>query len=154
MQTWIPFTQGCIVQNLVEIGTVVFEKKIFKCHQCIFAISQSSPLGKWRGTSFEQLEITQGWFVASLVEISFLVLENNMKLWKVYVGENDDGQRTNCDQLKNCDFMHYRDARQRKYYIYKSSRHDFYLHTYSSLCVYIFKIHKERLSKRIIVDNI
>ena len=34
-----PFTQGCFVPNLVEIGLVVLEKKIFKFRQCIFAIS-------------------------------------------------------------------------------------------------------------------
>ena len=34
--TWYPFTQGCFVQSLVEIGPVVLEKKIFKCPQCIF----------------------------------------------------------------------------------------------------------------------
>ena len=28
-QTWIPFTQGCFVLSLVEIGSVVLEKKIF-----------------------------------------------------------------------------------------------------------------------------
>ena len=28
-QTWIPFTQGCFVPSLVEIGPVFFEKKIF-----------------------------------------------------------------------------------------------------------------------------
>ena len=28
-QTWIPFTQGCFVPNLVEIGLVPLEKKIF-----------------------------------------------------------------------------------------------------------------------------
>ena len=28
-QTWIPFTQGCIVPNLVEIGPAVLEKKFF-----------------------------------------------------------------------------------------------------------------------------
>ena len=27
-QTWIPFTQGCFVPSLVEIGSVVLEKKI------------------------------------------------------------------------------------------------------------------------------
>ena len=37
-QTWIPFTQGCFVQRLVEIGPVVLEKKILKFRQCIFAI--------------------------------------------------------------------------------------------------------------------
>ena len=29
-QTWIPFTQGCFVRSLVEIGPVVLEKKILK----------------------------------------------------------------------------------------------------------------------------
>ena len=53
-QTWIPFTQGCFVTSLVEIGSVVLEKKIFKFWQCIFAISQLSPLGKGQGPSFEQ----------------------------------------------------------------------------------------------------
>ena len=28
-QSWIPFTQGCFVPSLVEIGSVVLEKKIF-----------------------------------------------------------------------------------------------------------------------------
>ena len=28
-QTWIPFTQGCFVPSLVEIGSVVLEKNIF-----------------------------------------------------------------------------------------------------------------------------
>ena len=27
-QTWIPFTQGCFVPKLVEIGSVVLEKKV------------------------------------------------------------------------------------------------------------------------------
>ena len=29
-QTWIPFTQGCFVPSLVEIGQVVLEKKMKK----------------------------------------------------------------------------------------------------------------------------
>ena len=29
-KTWIPFTQGCFVPSLVEIGSVVLKKKIFK----------------------------------------------------------------------------------------------------------------------------
>ena len=29
-QTWIPFTQECIVQSLVEIGPLLLEKKILK----------------------------------------------------------------------------------------------------------------------------
>ena len=28
-QSWIPFTQGCFVPSLVEIGSVILEKKIF-----------------------------------------------------------------------------------------------------------------------------
>ena len=28
-QTWIPFTQGCFVPSLVEIGPVILEKKIY-----------------------------------------------------------------------------------------------------------------------------
>ena len=36
-ETWIPFTQGCFVPRLVEIGPVVLEK-ILKFRKCIFAI--------------------------------------------------------------------------------------------------------------------
>ena len=36
-QTWKPFTKGCTVLELVEIGPVVIE--IFKFCQCIFVIS-------------------------------------------------------------------------------------------------------------------
>ena len=37
-QTWIPFTKGCYVPRLVEIGPLVLEKIIEIC-QCIFTIS-------------------------------------------------------------------------------------------------------------------
>ena len=40
--------------SLVEIGPVVLEKKIFKCCQFIFIISQLSPLLEGRGPSFEE----------------------------------------------------------------------------------------------------
>ena len=53
-QTWIPITQECFVPSLVEIGPMVFKKKIFKLLQCIFAISLLSPLRKERGPSFAQ----------------------------------------------------------------------------------------------------
>ena len=68
--------------SLVEIGSVVLEKKIFKFRQCIFAISLLSLLGKGRGPSFEQtlIPFTQGCFVLSLVEIGPLVLEKKMKM--------------------------------------------------------------------------
>ena len=37
-QIWISFIQKCFVPSLVEIGTAVLEKKIFKFCLCIFAI--------------------------------------------------------------------------------------------------------------------
>ena len=37
-QNWIPFTQGCFVPSLIEIGSVVLEKMMFKFCQSIFAI--------------------------------------------------------------------------------------------------------------------
>ena len=65
--------------SLVEIGTVVHEKKIFKICQYF---SQLSPLIKGRGPSFEQTKIpfTQGYFVPSLVEIGLVVMEKKMKM--------------------------------------------------------------------------
>ena len=48
-QTLIPF-----VPSLVEIGSVVLEKKIFEFHPCIFAILFLSPPGEGWGPSFEQ----------------------------------------------------------------------------------------------------
>ena len=56
-----------------------------------------------RGPSFEQtwISITQRCFVLSLVEIGSVFLEKKMNMWKVYDNyndDNDDEQRTNCDQ--------------------------------------------------------
>ena len=51
-QTRVPITQGCIVPSL-EL-TQWFRRRFFECRQCIFAISQLSPLGKGRGPSFEK----------------------------------------------------------------------------------------------------
>ena len=48
-----PYTQGCFVPSLVENGSVVLEKKIFKSCQLIFIIFQLSPLWDGRGPSFE-----------------------------------------------------------------------------------------------------
>ena len=69
-----------IWNSLVEIGSVVLEKKIFKFCQCIFAILLLSPLRKGRGPSFEQtwIPFTQGCFVSSLVEIDPVVLEKKI----------------------------------------------------------------------------
>ena len=45
------------------------------------------------------IPFTQECFEPSFVEIDPVVLEKNMKLWKVYANANDDdGQRTNFDQ--------------------------------------------------------
>ena len=78
-QTVIPFTQGCFMLSLVEIGPVILEK-ILKFRQCIFTISSSSPLRKGRGPIFEQtwIPFTQECIVPSLVEIGQVVLENKI----------------------------------------------------------------------------
>ena len=47
----IPFTHGCFVPSLIEIGPVVLEEEIFKCHQ-LFSISYYLPLKKG-DSSFE-----------------------------------------------------------------------------------------------------
>ena len=62
---WIPFIQECFVPSLVEIGTAVLEKKIFKSCQCNFTILQLSPLEKRNSPSIEQIWIflAQGCFV-------------------------------------------------------------------------------------------
>ena len=57
-----------------------------------------SPLGKRWVPSYEQnwIPFNQGCFVPSLVEIGPVVLEKNLKMWKVYDknddNDNDDGQ--------------------------------------------------------------
>ena len=94
-----PLTQRYFVPCLVEICPGVLEKKILKFRQSIFSISYISPLEKRRGPSFEQTStlFNQGWFVPILVEIGPVALEKKMKMWKVH-DNDDDGQRTNCDQ--------------------------------------------------------
>ena len=87
VKTSVPYTPGCSVLYLVEIGPVVMEKKnfyFFKFRQCIFAIS-FSPLGKGCGPSFEQqpwILYTQRCFLPSFVEIGIVVLER--KLFKFF----------------------------------------------------------------------
>ena len=56
VNTRIPFTQGCFVACLVEIGSVVLEKKIFKICQCIFAICNYIPLEKGTGLHLNKLK--------------------------------------------------------------------------------------------------
>ena len=67
-------TQGCFVPSLVEIGTVVLEKKIFKFHQCTFCFFVFiSPWKKGWVLPMNQFQIwipfTKECFVHSLVEI-------------------------------------------------------------------------------------
>ena len=80
-QTRIPFIQGCFVLSLLKNCPMVLEK-IFGFSQCIFAISQLSPLGKGHGPLFEQttggISFTQECFVPSLVEIGLMVLEKKV----------------------------------------------------------------------------
>ena len=66
--------------SLVEIGSVVLEKKIFEFLQCIFAISLLPPLGQGWDPSLEQtlIPVTKGFFVPSLVKIDQLVLEKRI----------------------------------------------------------------------------
>ena len=74
-QTWIPFTQGCFVPNLVEIGQAVLEKKIFEFRQCIFAIWLLSYPGKERAHHLNKFE----WCILlSLVEIDTVVQEKKI----------------------------------------------------------------------------
>ena len=79
------------MQSLIEIGPVILEKKLFFFVN-IFSLFRPS---------FEQTRIsfTHGCSVLSLVEIASVVLEKK-KMCKVYDKDdnNDDEQRTNCDQ--------------------------------------------------------
>ena len=50
------FTQECFEPSLIEIGPLVLEK-IFKFRPSIFPILLLYPLGKWCGSSFEQIRI-------------------------------------------------------------------------------------------------
>ena len=56
-QTWILFTQGCFVPNLVEIGLVALEKKIFKNFVNVFSLfCNYPPLEKGRALQLNKLE--------------------------------------------------------------------------------------------------
>ena len=101
-QTWIPFTQGCIVPSLVEIGPMVMEKKIFKFRQYIFDISELSSLGKGLYLHLNNLEgpsprdellqiwlTFHGWF-GNFVNV-FLLFRNSLK-WAKNPGNLDNSQ--------------------------------------------------------------
>ena len=85
VKIWILFTQGCFVPSLVDIGPVVLGK-IFKFHLSIFVIFLLSLPGKGCSPSFEQtcIPFTKGSFVSVLFVSGPVVLEKQMKMWKVY----------------------------------------------------------------------
>ena len=51
-----PFSQGCFLPSLVEIDSVVLEKKIFKFCQCIFSIKNYLPWEKGGALHLNKLE--------------------------------------------------------------------------------------------------
>ena len=55
-QTWIPFTKGCIVPNLVEIGPAVLEMKIFKFINVFSLFCNYLPLKKGWALHLNKLE--------------------------------------------------------------------------------------------------
>ena len=56
-KTWIPFTQGCFVPSLVEIGSVVLEKKIFYNFVNVFSLFRNYlPLEKGGALHLNKLE--------------------------------------------------------------------------------------------------
>ena len=71
----IPFTQGCFVLSLAEIGQVVLEKKIVKvCHL---------PLQKDVALHLNKLEFPSQKDALCQVEIGPVVLVRKMKMGKV-----------------------------------------------------------------------
>ena len=90
-QGWIPFTLRCF-----EIGQSILEMKIFKLHQCIYVLWYFLIITLWKGCDplFESTWIlfTQRCVVPSLVEVSTVVMEKKINLWKVF--RKTDGQST------------------------------------------------------------
>ena len=94
-QTWSPYTRGYFVPNLVEIGPVVLDRKIFKSYQFIFIISRFCPLWEGRSPLFKKktwVPFTKGYFVPSLVEIGLGEEEENVNRLQTD-RQTDDGRR-------------------------------------------------------------
>ena len=72
--------------SLVEIGSVVLEKKLFLFNFVNLFSLLRNYFGKGRGTSFEQTGIpfTQVCFVLSLVEIGPVVFEKKSNIGKIF----------------------------------------------------------------------
>ena len=77
-ETWIHFTQGCIVLGLVEIGPVLLEKINFANVLLLFL--NYLPLQIEQGSSFEHtwIPFTKGCIVPSLVKIGPFVPEKKI----------------------------------------------------------------------------
>ena len=75
-----PLPKDALCQVWLKLANWFWKRRFFKFPQCIFTISQLSPLWKWWVPSFEQtwIPFTQGCFVPSLVEIGQLVLEKKI----------------------------------------------------------------------------
>ena len=83
VQNWIPFTHGCIVPSLVEIGPVVLEKKIFNIFKIILLFRHYLPLEKGVALHLYKLNpSTQKCFVSSLVKIGAVVWRKRFKCEK------------------------------------------------------------------------
>ena len=81
-----PIYPRMICANLVKIGSAVLENiftEKLSMYFCNFVIvSPWKRMGPW-------IPFTQRWFVPSFVEIGPVVLENKMKMWKVYDEPSD-----------------------------------------------------------------
>jgi hypothetical protein len=58
VQTWIPFPQAWFVSDLVKIGPVVLEKKIFRWHHPIFTFLWLSPFEEGLALYLNKLEFS------------------------------------------------------------------------------------------------
>ena len=91
-QTWIIYTQGCVVPLMVEL---VLVKKIFEViYLCIFAISQLSPLGKGQGPSFEKtwIPFTQGCLCQVRLKLAQWFWRRSWKCEKFMTMTTENGQ--------------------------------------------------------------
>ena len=70
-QNWFPFTQGCFVPSLVEIGSVVLEKKIFDFVNVFSLFRYYLPLKKGVVINFNKIEYTITEDVLSQVWLKF-----------------------------------------------------------------------------------
>ena len=83
-QTWVLITQGCFVPNLIDIGPLVLEKKIFLNFINVFSLfCKYLPLEKEVALYLNKLHPR----MLCLVEIDMVVLEK-MKMWTTSMTDN------------------------------------------------------------------